>query len=205
MLISYEEIRNIFILNNITINGAFHIGAHECEEESFYNRFGLNNIVWIDAIQEMVNKQKNKHNIYQAVISDKDDSIVKFNITNNIQSSSILEFGTHSKHHPHVHNIGCRYLKTTTIDTFVKNNNIDISKLNFWNFDIQGAELLALKGATNSLKYAKVIYLEVNNESVYKDCAIIEDIDSFLSEYGFKRVITKFTQFGWGDAMYIKV
>lgn len=204
MLISFSEIYNIFKLNNITINGALHIGAHECEEQGFYNSLGINNIVWIDAIQEMVDKNKHKHNIYQAVISDNDESIVKFNITNNIQSSSILEFGTHSKHHPHVHNIGCRYLKTITIDTFIKNNNIDISKLNFWNFDIQGAELLALKGAVNSLKYPTAIYLEVNKEAVYKDCAIIEDIDSFLSKYGFKRVITKFTEFGWGDALYIK-
>ena len=54
MLISFSEIYNIFKLNNITINGALHIGAHECEEQGFYNSLGINNIVWIDAIQEMV-------------------------------------------------------------------------------------------------------------------------------------------------------
>ena len=43
-------------------------------------------------------------------------------------------------------------LKSITIDTFVKNNNIDIKNYNHWVIDIQGAELLALKGAKESLK-----------------------------------------------------
>ena len=37
MIIPIEEIINIFNINNITINGCFHIGAHECEELQFYN------------------------------------------------------------------------------------------------------------------------------------------------------------------------
>lgn len=203
MLVSFEEINQILKKYNISINSVLHIGAHECEEQIFYNRLGVSNVVWIDAIQEMVNKQKHKHNIYQAVISDKDDDTVKFNITNNIQSSSILELGTHLKHHPHVHNIGCRYLKTITIDTFLKTNNISCP--DFWNIDIQGAELLALKGAKESLKFASVIYIEVNEENVYENCGLINEIDEYLKEYNFVRVITKMTKFKWGDAMYIKI
>jgi len=38
-------------------------------------------------------------------------------------------------------------MKTTTIDTFMKREAMKTPSLyNFWNFDIQGAELLALKG-----------------------------------------------------------
>ena len=80
-----------------------------------------------------------------------------------------------------------RYLKKSiTVDTFFERNNLDTSIYNFWNFDIQGAELLALKGATKSIKYAKAIYLEVNEKELYKDCALIDDIDIFLSQYNFK-------------------
>ena len=38
-----------------------HIGAHECEELSFYNQLGLKeeDIIWVDAINEKVDWQFN--------------------------------------------------------------------------------------------------------------------------------------------------
>ena len=60
---------------------------------------------------------------------------------------------------------------------------------------------MALKG---SIKYASAIYLEVNVEEIYKNCSLISDIDNFLSQYNFKRVLTNITSFNWGDALYIK-
>jgi FkbM family methyltransferase len=207
MLIDFNEINKMLVNNDINIHGAFHIGAHECEELSFYSNLGLNaqNIIWIDAIDSKVIQAINRGipNVYNAVITDKDDEDVVFNISNNIQSSSVLEFGTHSQEHPWVvytHKID---KKTITIDTFFERNNIDASKYNFWNFDIQGAELMALKGAINSIQYAKAIYLEVNEKELYKNCGLINEIDDFLLKYNFKRVLTNITHHGWGDALYI--
>jgi hypothetical protein len=207
MLFSFVEIDNILKSKNIKISGAFHIGAHDCEELSFYNNLGLSNddVVWIDALPTKVIENKNKGipNIYNAVITDKDDEEIIFNISNNGQSSSVLDFGTHSIEHPSVIYVDKIYQKSITIDTFLERNNIDITKLDFWNFDIQGAELLALKGAIKSIQYAKVLYLEVNEKELYKNCGLISDIDDFLSKYNFKRVLTEMTTHGWGDAVYI--
>jgi FkbM family methyltransferase len=207
MLISFEEINKILLSKNINITGSFHIGAHDCEELSFYNILGIKNedIVWIDAIPSKVNQATKRGipNVYNAVITDKDDENIIFNISNNVQSSSVLEFGTHSKEHPGVVYVNKIQQKSITIDTFFERNNIDASKYNFWNFDIQGAELMALKGADQSIKYAKVLYLEVNEKELYKKCGLINDIDIFLSKYNFKRVLTKMTSHGWGDALYI--
>jgi hypothetical protein len=207
MLISQTEIINILTSNNIHINGAFHIGAHECEELGFYNNLRLKkeDIVWIDAIPSKVSEATNRGipNVYNAVITDKDDDDIVFNVSNNGQSSSVLEFGTHSKEHPHVIYVDKLYQKSVTIDTFFERNKIDASKYNFWNFDIQGAELMALKGATHSIKYAKALYLEVNEKELYKNCGLITEIDEFLARYHFKRVLTNFTVHGWGDALYI--
>ena len=208
MLIDFHYINEILIQSKTNITGALHIGAHECEELSFYNKLNLKNkdIVWIEAILDKVNEAKNREipNVYNAVITDQDDKQVIFNVSNNLQSSSVLEFGTHSREHPHVHYTNKFVCDTITIDTFVERNNIDISKLNFWNFDIQGAELMALKGATKSLQYAKAIYLEVNVDEVYKGCAKMNEIDEYLSTYKFVRVLTYITTHGWGDALYIK-
>ncbi len=207
MLISFEEINKILLTRNINIDGCFHIGAHECEELSFYNHLGLKSedIIWVDAIQSKVNEAIDKGipNVYNAVITDKDDEEIVFNISNNVQSSSVLEFGTHSHEHPWVVYVDKIKQKSITIDTFFEKNNINASKYNFWNFDIQGAELMALKGATKSIKHAKVLYLEVNEKELYRNCGLISDIDIFLSQYNFKRVLTNMTVHGWGDALYI--
>ncbi len=207
MLIKFNEINNILLANNINVTGAFHVGAHECEELLFYSQLGLKSedIVWIDAIKSKIIEAKNRGipNVYHAVITDKDNDDVVFNITNNVQSSSVLEFGTHAVEHPHVVYVDKKQEKSTTIDTFFSENNIDASKCNFWNFDIQGAELMALKGATKSIQYAKALYLEVNEKELYKKCGLVGEIDDFLAQYNFKRVLTHMTCHGWGDALYI--
>lgn len=207
MLISYYEICNVLFANQIQITGAFHVGAYECEEMDFYNILGLTprNVVWIDAIPEKVEEAQNKGmlNVFHALVTDKDDDENIFNISNNGQSSSVLELGTHLQEHPHIYYENQILLKSITIDTFFKRTNMDVSKYNFWNFDIQGAELMALKGARESIPYAKAIYLEVNEKELYKNCGLIDEIDEFLLQYNFKRVLTNITQFGWGDALYI--
>ena len=208
MLIDFVDILKQIIFNNISIIGAFHIGAHECEELRFYNILGLesNDIVWVDAIDSKVREAINRGipNVYTAVITDKDDENVVFNISNNVQSSSVLELGTHLQEHPEVVYVDKIHTKSITIDSFFERNNIDASKYNFWNFDIQGAELMALKGATKSIKYAKAIYLEVNEKELYKNCGLIDDVTAFLLEYNFKLALTSMTDHGWGDALYIK-
>ena len=207
MLINFDEIFKILLSKNIKLDGCFHIGAFECEEMGFYNKLGIKkeNIIWIDAITSKVIESTNRGipNVYNAVITDKDDEDILFNISNNVASSSVLEFGTHSQEHPHVVYVDKIVKKSITIDTFFERNCIDAFKYNLWNIDIQGAELMALKGATQSIKYAKAIYLEVNEKELYKNCGLINDIDIFLSKYNFKRVLTEMTKHGWGDALYI--
>jgi hypothetical protein len=207
MIINLEEIQNILTSKKINIKGCFHVGAHDCEELPIYNNFGIKteDIIWIDALSFKVEQSiaRGIPNVYHAVITDKDDEDVVFNVANNIQSSSILEFGTHAIEHPQVVFVDKIHQKSITIDTFFKRNNLDASKYDFWNFDIQGAELLALKGATETIKHAKVLYLEVNSKELYKDCALINEIDEYLAPLGFKRVLTNMTIHKWGDALYI--
>jgi FkbM family methyltransferase len=208
MLIKLDEIKKILKQSNINVTGILHVGAHDCEELSVYNKLNLKNVdvIWIDALLSKVEEARSKFipNVYHAVITDKDDENIIFNVANNNQSSSVLDFGTHSKEHPSVVYVDKIEQKSITIDTFFKRNNIESLKYNFWCFDIQGAELLALKGATESIKNVDIIYLEVNEQELYKDCGLITDIDNFLLKFNFTRVYTVMTKHGWGDAIYIK-
>ena len=75
---------------------------------------------------------------------------------------------------------------------------------NFLNIDIQGAELLALKGMGELINYFDYLYLEVNRDYVYKNCALVDEIDEYLLKYNYVRVETSWTNAQWGDALYMK-
>jgi FkbM family methyltransferase len=208
MFLKANDLKTILAKHGIGITGIFHVGAHECEELSNYKVIGVdaNDIIWIDALPQKVAeaKARNIPNVYHAVITDKDNDQVTFNIANNGQSSSVLEFGTHSKEHPSVKFVNSIIQTTTTIDTFFEKHGLDPKKYNMWNFDIQGAEYLALKGALKSLVHVNVAYLEVNEKELYKDCGLIDDIETILFAHGFKKEWMHMTRHGWGDALYIK-
>jgi hypothetical protein len=212
MLIPVTEIVAALNAKGIHLTGVLHVGAHECEEINTYQQvFGIppRNMIWIDALQDKVNQASARGipNVFYAVITDKDGDNVSFKRTNNNQSSSVLDLGTHMRHHPQVVVTGVTHHRTTTIDTFMKLVNKNPALYNFWNFDIQGAEMLALKGAEESIKYAQALYLEVNSEEVYKGCPLIGDLDTYLGARGFERVLTTMWDngsCGWGDALYVR-
>ena len=205
MLIPFDKLVEHFKLN---ITGILHVGAHECEELDDYLKLGIKkeDIYWIEAMEDKVNLMKKQKNVkmYQALVDVEDEKNVIFHITNNGQSSSILELGSHEQHHPDVKIVEKKQLKTTRLDTFIKKYNIPIEKLNFLNIDIQGKELDALKSMSNHIKHVKYIYTEVNTEKVYKDCALLTEMDDYLKEKGFARVAcSMWGNCGWGDAFYI--
>jgi FkbM family methyltransferase len=208
MLIKIHSLMQHFQLK---ISGILHIGAHECEELSDYNQVGVptDKTYWVEAMPNKVAFCKQRYgsglHIYQAVIDDRDGENVSFKITNNGQSSSILEFGSHAISHPTVHVVENVDMTTTRMDSLIDRENIPITKLNFINLDIQGVELRALKSMEKYLQHVQYIYTEVNTEEVYKGCNLIGEIDEYLKGFGFVRVAQQiFKEFGWGDAFYIK-
>jgi FkbM family methyltransferase len=190
--------------------GVVHIGAHKGEEIEIYDELGIEDVVWIEANPKIFEILKGnilkfkKQKAFNFLISDVDNKEYVFYITNNGESSSILELDKHKTHHPHIHVTETINLNSKKIDTIIEENCLDMNQYNFLNLDIQGAELMALKGFIENLKYIDYIYTEVNSGEVYKNCAKIEELDSFLKEYSFERVETSMTKFEWGDAFYIK-
>jgi FkbM family methyltransferase len=190
-------------------NGIIHIGAHLMEERDDYVNEGINNIIWIEANPSIYSIIQQNHigsneKLFNYTVSDIDDKIIDFYITNNGQSSSILELDKHKIHHPSIFVTETIKTKTKRIDTIISEKNIDINLYNFLNIDIQGAELLALKGFGNLINNIKYIYTEINTNTLYQNCALINDIDEYLNSFGFKRVETEMTDFEWGDALYVK-
>lgn len=205
MLIDLRELCNKY---KFIPNGIVHVGAHKAEEFGVYNSLGVENVVWVEAnpklIEEIKSKIPTNQKILNYLVSDVDDKEYTFYITNNGESSSLLELEKHKIHHPHIYVTETNILKSKTLDSIIEIENLDIRKFNFLNLDIQGAELMALKGFSKNLSNFKYVYTEINTNNIYKNCALLDEMDSFLLEFGFERKETKITEYEWGDGFYIK-
>ena len=191
--------------------GIIHVGAHLGEEHDIYSQLNIQNVLWIEANKDVYEKLFEKlghiksYSFFNHLISDKDDKEYTFYVTNNNESSSILQLEDHLIEHPHIYVSDKKQLSSKTLDFIIEENNIDSKKYNFINLDIQGAELLAIKGADKLLHNIDYIYSEINIKYLYKDCALVEELDLYLKEnYNFERVETVILSHGWGDAFYIK-
>lgn len=205
MLIDFRE---LFPRWNIKPTGVLHVGANIGEEAPVYLELGIKKQVWIEAnpficMKLADNVETNPQaKIFNFAAGDENKNVVLHESNNAGQSSSILELGTHKIAHPEVHYIKDIPVQMLRLDSFVRG---EFDGLDFLNMDIQGAELMALKGMGELLKQFKWCYLEVNKAELYKGCALVEDIDMYLLGFGFKRVETKWCgNTNWGDACFIK-
>jgi FkbM family methyltransferase len=206
MLIPLSEICNKY---SIQPNTVLHVGACQMEELEDYLKNSVNKVIWIDANPDLVELNREKalthgHDIFHGLVFDEDDVDLDFHISNNLQSSSILDFDKHSQYHPHVEYTGIVRMKTTRLDSLLKKHGIESNSIDFLNLDIQGVELKAIKGLGSYLDSIRYIYTEVNVGEVYKCNDRIEDLDEFLISKGFERIETKITPYEWGDALYTK-
>jgi FkbM family methyltransferase len=205
VLISVSDLKNVYGCNP---SGVLHVGAHLCEEAEMYEKFEWLPCYWVEANQALLaaakgklNDVKKNHFFYEGVVWEKSGEKIQFNITNNFQSSSVFELGTHKLLYTDVFVNSVEERTTTTLDELIP---VD-SFFDFINLDIQGAELNAIKGLGSRLANINWIYTEVNKKKVYKNIYLVTDIDDYLMPYGFKRIATYWLPgVGWGDALYIK-
>ena len=208
------DLEYIYNKYNIKAHGIIHIGAHVGEEKGLYDKLNIKNTtIWIEANPELIISLKNnvKNDIViNEVISDKEET-VKFYITKNLeddnkQSSSLKELDYHLIAHPSVILDKEIIVNTITMDKLLSKYNIDITKYNFLNLDTQGNELEVLKGFGDILLNIDYIYTEINVKNLYKNIALLDEIDIFLNRFGFKRVDTSIhEEAGWGQGFYCKI
>lgn len=200
---------------NIDIKGVIHVGAFDGSELVHYRKLNLFNTILFEPQQVMYNIVRHKCIADEVVynfalgsqnfetemfISDKEGGMAN----GATQSSSILEPNVHLAEHPEVTFPDKEKIKVVRFDDFVKSTDINVENYNMINIDVQGYELEALKGFGDYLKNIDIIIAEVNRDDVYKDCARIEDIDNYLSNYSMKMASVYWQSKSWGDAIYVR-
>jgi len=191
------------------VRGAIHVGANVGEEAPWYDRYGFTKVVWFEPNLDLIPKLKENiskfpnQTCYPYGIHDSLVEGVLHISSNDGQSSSILEFGTHSVDHPNVTYVKDMEVKFRRLDEMFL-QHLDIKEFNFLNIDTQGTELNVIRSLGELVSRFKYIYVEVNDAKVYKHCALVYDIDRYLLPFKFARELTKMTKAHWGDALYVK-
>jgi len=115
-----------------------------------------------------------------------------------------------------------RVVKTYPVETRRLDDIAETAGVDFLKIDVQGAELMVLRGAAERLKSALVVHTEVEFVPLYKDQPLFADIDAHLRSQGFllhqinlagrtfkplvvnNDVNAMMSQWLWGEAVYVR-
>jgi FkbM family methyltransferase len=190
---------------NIKVDGILHIGAHHGEEHIIYKNNNIHNIVYFEPLKSNFEILKNNVDdsiIYNIALGNDVTNIEMFVETQNAgQSSSILEPHLHLSQYPTIVFDRKEIVKMDKLDNIFPTLK---SNFNMINIDVQGYELEVFKGAEKTLEHIDYIISEINRDDVYKNCAKINELQFFLSRFGFKLVEENWLGGIWGDGFFIK-
>lgn len=190
----------------LKIKGVIHIGAHHGQEVISYRQHGIGPIVLIEPCAAAFKILQEKFSTDQQIVlvnyacgAQRGCGHMNVETANKGQSNSLLQPDDHLRQYPDIKFTGREVVEIIPLDEL----SLHSDRYNMINSDCQGFEGEVYKGAKNTLHHIDYIYTEVNKNSVYKDCVLVEDLDNLLSD--FKRVETgQWVNDSWSDALYIK-
>ncbi len=203
----YELLRRAFYFFGVPKKGIIHIGARHAEELKYYSDLGMNNILWIEADptaeQHLMDAVANHPGSKVAMFAAADSNgTIDLHITSNDGHSSSILKPQMEKYYPGIVETKLVTVPKHKLDDYL--SPLDQDKYNIIVIDVQGAELIALKGAVNTLEHIDVVIAEINYTALYAGSVLIKDLDQFLEKQGFTRVDTISGGYYTGDAMYVK-
>lgn len=91
-------------------------------------------------------------------------------------------------------------IQTDTLSHYCQLNQVE--KIDFIHMDVQGAELMVLRGAKEMLKNVGLIFLEVANVEFYKGQPFSKDIERYMESFGFERILNTMVT-DLGEHLYV--
>lgn len=207
------DLRQLVAEHSMEVQGVVHVGAHTGEEAIIYDQLGMRPIWWIDANPDVIPILKANlqdyagQHVIEALVLDREayGHIADFHVTNyDGMSSSVYDWGTHTQFSPDTVVEKTIQLPATTLDQL--HHEWGFENCNMMNIDIEGAGLLALKGAPILLEQMKYLYLEIQTDNVYDGAPMLDEVAIWLAERGFGMIdIGAVDGQGWGDALWTRM
>lgn len=187
-----------------------HVGAHQGQEAAQYDAWGATKVIWIEAdpaqlpglektIQQvkaeprslfarLFGAPKTQHQVINALVGDEDGADTEFYLFANEGASNSL-FTKHpnaDERFDWLEETGeVLQLKMRTLDSLLAENDIAADSIDFLAMDIQGAELMCLKGATQVLKSLHYMETEISKTRFYDGGVLLDELEPWLNQRGF--------------------
>lgn len=194
-----KEYRDNLLTRHIAYStGILHLGAHLGQEAARYHQLGKP-VVWVEANPSIFRELIKRLEVFpnqkaHCALLDRENGLQrKFKISNNMRgvSSSIFDFDEYGNGQNtlwpdlHLQMISEVILTTTNLDTLLNNSSIKYQDFDFWVIDLQGAELLALQGAEQTLKSCNSLCVEISEVPVYCGGVLWKELHPWLEQRGF--------------------
>jgi FkbM family methyltransferase len=203
------DLPSLLLKGGTGTRGVIHVGAHLGEEVEAYREAGVYRMILIEANPNVFEHLRARFGhesgiiILNAAVADVDENR-SFHITNVTQSSSLLPLGEHAEIYPQVSEETVIDVTCRRLDGLLEECGVNRSSYDILNIHVQGAELMVLQGAEETLRGIRFINVGVNFAELYAGCSQIEDIDDFLIRRGFQRIALACPYHPtWGDAIYL--
>ncbi|MEO8153799.1 MAG: FkbM family methyltransferase [Rhizobacter sp.] len=165
------------------------IGAHRFDELPLINRLfpSLRHIYVFEpqpgpvAVLQHLAEQDSRLKVFPVAVSDA-DGVATFNVSSNDgESSSLLQLGSHRELFPHVTMQTTLQVPTRRLDSVLAEHGLESPDVMI--IDVQGAEYLVLQSLPPSvLDRVRLIYAEVSTEAVYESSRPMSEVEALLAK-----------------------
>lgn len=191
------------------------IGASGGQELEEFIQSGITDALLIEPLEMPFSILKKRvENIknyvpFQALVHSTNGIVVDFHIASNGgMSSSIFKPNKHLSSYPHVffpEKVSLTGFRLDSIVAFLRNNkSINFDHPDMLYLDVQGAELIVLKGAGELLEHATYIWTEVGLGDGYCGGASYIELICFLAAYNYQLIHFECELGAFGDALFVK-
>lgn len=170
----------------------FDVGSHTGESTLEYLEnfpkarvFGFEpDLTNFNAAVAATEKYRSRCSLHPIALADSNGQ-AEFHVNSHNGTHSLLALGALQFMAGPVHELRKESVHTETLDSFAAERNIAL--IDILKMDIQGGELLALRGARNLLEESRIrlLALEVEFKPLYKDQPLYWDLCAYLYSFGY--------------------
>lgn len=192
----------------LTLNSLVHVGAHLAQERHAYEALGYKRMLWIEAAVDVharlaeslaghmaqrraASLPEVQHHTTCALLTDREgEEVALREFSNDGMSSSIFAAtSTLTQRWPELSETGrLQTARTRTLDGLLA--DLGFGAVDVLVVDVQGAELLVLKGATHTLAQVKAVVSEVSTQALYEGGVLFAELREYLRGHGFEAMST---------------
>lgn len=194
------------------VRGVIHVGAHEGVEHELYNSMGIRRQLFIEPHPETFRRLAShvpnnaEVRLLNIACGAKPGRATMYETSGNDgASNSLLEPNAHLNEMHNIATSGTVEIEVQPLDDAIPAANLQPKDFNIIVLDVQGFELEVLRGSVKTLtQHTDAIFCEIQRISLYRDGVLAPEIDAFMRQHGFERVMTQWMAASFGDGLYLR-